>query len=147
MSATCSSVVHNDLSLPKADITEKNTKALRNLLRTLANVYCRHVRKVKLLGQIAGISASVRPINGSFDSTRCSICDSSQDCFSCRERRCRDECYGTQINSSLYIRGDELSGMRAKPRDGVIVGHTAKNTYIINDIVVSSANFGAANLI
>ena len=42
-------------------------------------------------GHKAGISASVRPINGSFDCTRCFINDSSWALISCREGRDRDK--------------------------------------------------------
>jgi hypothetical protein len=49
-----------------------------------------------------------------------------------------------QLNVSLYIRGEELSGMRAKSREAVDADHIINNTIIINYIAVSSANFGAA---
>jgi hypothetical protein len=49
-----------------------------------------------------------------------------------------------QLNVSRYISGEELSGMRAKSREAVDADHIIHNSIIINDIVVSSVNFGAA---
>jgi hypothetical protein len=57
-------------------------------------------------GHKTGISAVVRPINGSFDCTRCFIDDSSRGCFSCRERKGRDK--GTVFSSTR----SSISGVR-----------------------------------
>jgi hypothetical protein len=51
----------------------------------------------------------------------------------------------TQLNTILYIRGEKFSRMRTKSR-GVFAVHVIKNAHIMNDTLVNSTNFGAANL-
>lgn len=87
-------IVHSNVTLPSADLTEK-TQKYHKIYWVILPIHTVHmvadaVRKVIIPGQRTGISLNVCLISDSFACIRCFIWESSRACFFCREGRCRE---------------------------------------------------------